>query len=84
MVKFEFVTFLEGHQKEAKGVAWSADGGLIATCGRDKALWIWEVFEDLEFECLAILHEHSQDVKNVVWSPNSEVCSNFFLYIKRF
>ena len=41
---FEPIAQLEGHDNEIKDLAWNTTGSLLASCGRDKSIWIWECF----------------------------------------
>jgi WD40 repeat protein len=70
---WEFSLVLEGHDSEIKSVAFSPSGQYLATCSRDKSVWIWEEVgaegED-EWETVAVLQEHEGDVKAVAWCPD--------------
>lgn len=40
--EWECMSLLEGHETECKSIAYSTSGTLLASCSRDKTVWIWE------------------------------------------
>jgi len=75
---FDCAAQLEGQESEIKAVAWNATGSLLASCSRDKSIWIWECFlpgtvggsdrassDSGDFDCIAVLSSHQGDVKDV-------------------
>ncbi|KAF2840810.1 WD40 repeat-like protein [Patellaria atrata CBS 101060] len=74
--EYNFSVLLDGHDSEIKSVAWSSGGQYLATCSRDKTVWIWEELEDDNFETIAVLNEHEGDVKFVCWHPSEDLLAS--------
>jgi WD40 repeat protein/serine/threonine protein kinase len=58
---------LLGHQEDVYHVEFSADGRLVATCGKDRTARIWDAATGRE---MAILRGHTDDVNWVTLAPD--------------
>lgn len=72
---WELIVVLDGQDSEIKCVSFSPTGQFLATCSRDRSVWIWEDVganeSDDEWETVAVLNEHEGDVKAVAWCPET-------------
>lgn len=73
---YAFTVLLDGHESEIKSLAFSPSSRYLATCSRDKSVWIWEELEDDNWETVAVLQEHDGDVKCVAWHPTEELLAS--------
>ncbi|KAF1976027.1 WD40 repeat-like protein, partial [Bimuria novae-zelandiae CBS 107.79] len=71
--EYQFACILDGHESEIKSLSWSPSGQYLATCSRDKSVWIWEELDEDNFETVAVLQEHDGDVKCVAWHPEEDL-----------
>lgn len=76
--EWNLMAILEGHENEIKSVAWNYQGNLLASCSRDKTIWIWETDPETleEFECISVLSDHDQDIKHVTWHPTQNLLAS--------
>jgi WD40 repeat protein len=62
-----------GHSEHVDGVVFSPDGRLIASCGVDGTVKIWEVVTGLEIRTLV---GHEGEVDNVAFSPDGRLLAS--------
>lgn len=74
--EYQFSCILDGHESEIKSLTWSPSGQYLATCSRDKSVWIWEELDDDNFETVAVIQEHEGDVKCVAWHPEEDLLAS--------
>ncbi|KAK4610368.1 putative cytosolic iron-sulfur protein assembly protein 1 [Fulvia fulva] len=74
--EWKLEVILDGHDSEIKSLQFCPTAPLLATCSRDKSVWIWEELENNEFETMAVLQDHEGDVKCVGWHPSEQLLAS--------
>lgn len=67
---------VQDHENEVRSVSWHVNWQLLATCGGDKSIRIWEVLPGNEFDCTLVLQGHTEDVNIVQWHGNGNGNAN--------
>ena len=64
---------------QVKCVDWNPNDKQIASCSRDKNVWIWSFNEDsFQYECDYTLMGHAEDVKSVIWLDQTTLASSSY------
>ncbi|HEX2913802.1 MAG TPA: NB-ARC domain-containing protein [Chloroflexia bacterium] len=62
----------QAHSGAVQAVAFNRQGTLLATCGNDHAVKIWEVSGEDKLNCLRVLQGHQEWVWAVTFSPDGQ------------